>query len=149
MDADRVRSYRRQLREGILPPALLWWVSGLNTLLVLDGHDRIAAALAEQVVPEVAVLAPAVNTLLASDWQHRAIEEYVNRVEHLKAVQANRFAPVHIASISRQFAATLTRIARAEGRTRAWQVPGGRAAWDQQARQLTPDWTSDLPAATE
>jgi hypothetical protein len=37
VSAARVRSYRRQVREGIMAPALLWWVSGLNTLLVLDG----------------------------------------------------------------------------------------------------------------
>ena len=50
-DAARVKSCRRQVREGIAPPALLWWVSGLNTLVVLDGHDRIVAALAEETCP--------------------------------------------------------------------------------------------------
>ncbi|MEU0633529.1 hypothetical protein [Streptomyces sp. NPDC005989] len=28
-DHARVKAYRKQAREGILPPALLWWFSGL------------------------------------------------------------------------------------------------------------------------
>ncbi|MEV0727078.1 hypothetical protein AB0I37_30450 [Micromonospora purpureochromogenes] len=145
--AGRVRSYRRQLQEGILPPALLWWVSGLNTLLVLDGHDRIAAALAEQAVPEVVVLAPAVDPELASAWQRRSIQDYVGRVKHLQGAPGNSFASAHVASASRHFATTLGDIVRTEGRTRAWPLPGGPAAWNRQATKLAPGWTSRLPQA--
>ncbi|MFF5503375.1 hypothetical protein [Streptomyces roseolus] len=52
-DADdaRVKAYRKQAAEGTLPPVLLWWVSGLDCHLVLDGHARLAAAIAESVEP--------------------------------------------------------------------------------------------------
>ncbi|MFE0644934.1 hypothetical protein ACFW2Y_25480 [Streptomyces sp. NPDC058877] len=52
-DADdgRVKAYRKQVREGTLPPVLLWWVSGLDCHLVLDGHARLAASIAESVEP--------------------------------------------------------------------------------------------------
>ncbi|MGW2157615.1 hypothetical protein [Nonomuraea sp. NPDC001699] len=42
----RVQAYRKQAREGILPPALLWWFSGLHCYVILDGHDRLVAAFA-------------------------------------------------------------------------------------------------------
>jgi hypothetical protein len=47
----RVKAYRKQIREGTLPPVLLWWVSGLDCHLILDGHARLAAAIAESVEP--------------------------------------------------------------------------------------------------
>ncbi|MFG2333996.1 hypothetical protein ACGFMM_30875 [Streptomyces sp. NPDC048604] len=47
----RVKAYRKQAREGTLPPVLLWWVSGLDCHLVLDGHARLAAAIAEFIEP--------------------------------------------------------------------------------------------------
>ncbi|MGB8939405.1 MAG: hypothetical protein WCD21_04060 [Streptomyces sp.] len=37
-DDPRVKAYRKQARDGTLPPVLLWWVSGLDCHLVLDGH---------------------------------------------------------------------------------------------------------------
>ncbi|MFF3314540.1 hypothetical protein ACFYV5_03385 [Streptomyces sp. NPDC003035] len=55
-DDGRVKAYRKQAREGILPPVLLWWVSGLDCHLLLDGHARLAAAIAEDVEPAVLVL---------------------------------------------------------------------------------------------
>ncbi|MGI3198791.1 hypothetical protein ACRJ4W_09550 [Streptomyces sp. GLT-R25] len=50
-DDSRVKAYRKQAREGTLPPVLLWWVSGLDCHLILDGHARLAAAIAESVEP--------------------------------------------------------------------------------------------------
>src|SRR4051812_41356545 len=55
-DDARVKAWRRASREGHMPPALLMWISGLDRYIVLDGHDRIAAALAEGTRPSVLVL---------------------------------------------------------------------------------------------
>ncbi|MFB9240051.1 hypothetical protein ACFFWC_31765 [Plantactinospora siamensis] len=142
-DAARVRSYRRQVREGVLPPALLWWVSGLDTLLVLDGHDRIAAALAEHTVPAVVVLAPARGPTWAAGADRHIVRQYEGRLQALQtaANQGDELAMVNIANITRRFASQLNDVARSEGRTRAWPLPGGRAAWQQQAAQLARDWT--------
>lgn len=43
-DDGRVKAYRKLLREGVAPPVLLVWISGLRTSLVLDGHARMVAA---------------------------------------------------------------------------------------------------------
>ncbi|MFF8293158.1 hypothetical protein ACF068_28590 [Streptomyces sp. NPDC016309] len=56
-DAPRVKAYRKHVREGTLAPVLLWWVSFLDGWVVLDGHDRAAAALAEGAEPEGVELA--------------------------------------------------------------------------------------------
>jgi hypothetical protein len=142
-DAPRVRFYRRQVREGVMPPALLWWVSGLDTLLVLDGHDRIAAALAEHTMPEVVVLAPAPDPSRAAGVDRHIVGEYEERVQPLQtaANHGDQLAKTRIANITRRFAGQLNDVARSEGRTRAWPLPGGSAAWQQQAAQLAPDWT--------
>jgi hypothetical protein len=56
-DDDRVKAWRRSFREGTLPPVLMLWMNGLLRLVILDGHDRLAAALAEGGMPEVMILA--------------------------------------------------------------------------------------------
>ncbi|MDG4865966.1 hypothetical protein P8605_48225, partial [Streptomyces sp. T-3] len=55
-DDARVKAYRKQARDGSLPPVLLWWVSGLDCHLLLDGHARLAAAIAADTEPELMVL---------------------------------------------------------------------------------------------
>lgn len=40
----RVNAWARHARAGTLPPVLLMWVSGLQAHVVLDGHDRLQAA---------------------------------------------------------------------------------------------------------
>ncbi|MDT0445798.1 hypothetical protein [Streptomyces johnsoniae] len=56
-DEGRVKAYRKHARDGTLAPVLLWWVSGLDGHLLLDGHDRAVAALAEGADPPCLVLA--------------------------------------------------------------------------------------------
>jgi hypothetical protein len=136
--ADRVKSYRRQYREGVLPPVLLWWVSGLASLLVVDGHDRITAALAEGGVPEVVVLAPAADPRWTSAVQRPLVRAYDERVGHLQNSAADPVTGTRIARLGNRLLADLNDLARTEGRTKAWPVPGGRAAWDDLAAELPP-----------
>lgn len=138
VDADRVKAYRRQHREGILPPVLLWWVSGLSALVVVDGHDRLTAALAEGAVPDVVVLAPAADPQWVSAVQRRPVRDYEERVAHLRNGPAGPFTDDKIARAGGRLAADLNHIARTEGRTRAWPIPGGRAAWDHLVAELAP-----------
>lgn len=48
-DSGRVKSWRKRAREGTLPPLLVYAVSALDMFVLLDGHDRYAAAVAEGV----------------------------------------------------------------------------------------------------
>ncbi len=57
-ESGRVKAYRKQARDGVLPPLLLGAASALDGYLLLDGHARLAAALAENVEPGLLVLEP-------------------------------------------------------------------------------------------
>jgi hypothetical protein len=134
--AARVRSYRRQHREGVLPPVLLWWVSGMATLLLLDGHDRLVAALAEGARPDVLVLAPAVRDDRSSAFlRDHHIREYDHRVA---AMASDPLAPLRLGVLGARLAAELHDTDRREGATRAWPLRGGRPVWDAMATALAP-----------
>ncbi|RCH67703.1 hypothetical protein DT019_15740 [Streptomyces sp. SDr-06] len=85
-DAPRVKAYRKHVREGTLAPVLLWWVSFLDGWLILDGHDRATAALAEGTQPACVEL---VRVPDEPDWQTTAehiTEAYEERLARLAAL---------------------------------------------------------------
>ena len=55
----RVKMWRKRAKDGALPPLLTWWCRGLFAHVLLDGHDRVHAALLEGTTPDVIVLADA------------------------------------------------------------------------------------------
>lgn len=71
-DAPRVKAFRKHAREGTLAPVLLWWISFLDGWLIIDGHDRAAAALAEGICPPCMEL-----VLVPDDTEWRATAETI------------------------------------------------------------------------
>ncbi|GLW34522.1 hypothetical protein [Actinoplanes regularis] len=130
----RVKSYRRQARAGILPPVLLWWISSLYSYVVLDGHDRILAAVAEDQWPSFIALAPADRRSTDLDSQE-AIDRHL--AERQRIQPGNSEALV---ASGRRLARMLNHIDADHGRTRAWMLPGGGAAWDAVAQAHAPGW---------
>jgi hypothetical protein len=92
VEAGRVKAYQR---EGVLPPVLRWFVSGLDSLVVID-------------------------------------------VQHLEDGGAGLFGDEHLARAGQRLAAELANVERSEVRTRAWPIPGGRAAWGALAAGFAP-----------
>lgn len=92
-DASRVKAYRKHAREGTLAPVLLWWVSFLDGWLLLDGHDRAAAALAEGMEPACVEL---VRVPDDADWRATA-EKITEAHEERVARLAERPAGPHTA----------------------------------------------------
>ncbi|MFI8826214.1 hypothetical protein [Streptomyces sp. NPDC053431] len=137
--AARVKAYRRQYREGVLPPVLLWWISGLNCPVVLDGHDRLVAALAEGGRPPVLLLSRAVDARYVALCAARPVEEYERRT----AAADGPLAAVHTAAASRRLAETLRAIERTPEITRAWPVAGGVDGWERAAAAHVPGWGPD------
>lgn len=82
-DDGRVKAWRKLARRGQLPPVLLWWVSGLQAYVVLDGHDRLNAASCEGVGVDTIGLH---RVELASAPQHEREET----MEALSAWEATR-----------------------------------------------------------
>ncbi|MER5965823.1 hypothetical protein [Streptomyces sp. NPDC002057] len=138
-EAPRVKAYRRQYREGVLPPVFAWWISGLNSPVVLDGHDRLTAALAEGGRPEVLLLSRAADAA----WVALCAERQVIAYEQRLAALDGPLAPLRIANESRRLAADLTAIVHSPDLTRAWPFPGGAAAWDAAAAAHVPGWAPD------
>lgn len=115
----RVKAYRKQAVAGTLPPALLLYVSVLGAYLVLDGHDRLHAALLEKKTPCALAMWPT-----RDDAQKQAFQDEAIFAANIRDDAARNSAE---ARLRRR---TLTRCAL----TRAWQMPGGRDAWRHEVR---------------
>lgn len=142
LERSRVKAYRKQAREGTLPPVLLWWISGLACHVMLDGHDRFVAALAEDREPAALVLAlqgADQDKAAGRDW---AVDHYTRAMANAeRAVAENTAHPfTAFVAVSRRLGEALHDIDQTTGRTRAWPLPGGATAWQQQATAVNPRW---------
>jgi hypothetical protein len=142
VEQSRVKAYRRLAREGTLPPLLLWWVSGLDGRLLLDGHARLAAALAEELIPPMLELSLApspaqIDEEIANVMRHDSAA--ANQLEH--DCRVGRVA-VDSAARARQwrFGAIYASIPNGRERTRAWPLPGRVPAWQDAAAAAPPGW---------
>ncbi|MEU8528223.1 hypothetical protein AB0C77_21910 [Streptomyces sp. NPDC048629] len=124
-DAPRVKAYRRQAREGVLPPVLLWWVSAFDGWVVLDGHDRAVAALAEDQEPASLVLMRGADDATRASVLAATTAYYEERMAALAPEEesARRM-------LARSFGAAALAVPYDEEATRAWPIPGGPAEWD-------------------
>lgn len=135
----RVKAYRKQAREGTLPPVLLWWVSGLDCHLILDGHARLAAAIAESVEPPLLQL----HRTAARDDLAARIDDAVGfyeselaRFAGLRAVHGPT-VPDGAATAGPQLVRLLQDLNTAEQSTWAWPLPGGEDQWRRIVREVT------------
>ncbi|HEY9375126.1 hypothetical protein [Streptomyces sp.] len=126
-DAPRVKAYRRQAREGVLPPVLLWWVSAFDGWAILDGHDRAVAALAEDQEPESLVLTRGAD----EETRRDVLDQVVARHEQLMASFGDDPAKEpHRRWAVQALAQAATALPYDEKATAAWPIPGGPAEWD-------------------
>ncbi|CAK7285132.1 hypothetical protein [Streptomyces misionensis] len=124
-DAARVKAYRKHARAGTLAPVLLWWVTCLDGWLLLDGHDRAVAALAEGMTPPCVVLTGLSDE---EDWRREAdevAEAYRLLLERPAAGDERRRQVV-----LRAYGEHLGSLPREEARTRSWPLVGGVPVWD-------------------
>ncbi|MEU6259822.1 hypothetical protein [Streptomyces sp. NPDC047043] len=129
-DAPRVKAYRKHAREGTLAPVLLWWVSFLDGWLLLDGHDRAVAALAEGSVPPCVVL---VRVQDDERWRETAgeiTESHEQRMARLAARPAHADLERQRAALEQGYADVMSWLAYEEAHTDSWPLPGGPATWD-------------------
>jgi hypothetical protein len=122
-DDGRVKSWRKRARDGTLPPALVRYVDLLGKWLVLDGHDRLHAALLEGVAPPLLGLWPVLEEVLPSSPEG---QEGVMRsaAHHLRAGAT----PSMIDRVNRMLRLNFQGHRRSTV-TRAWPVKGGLPTW--------------------
>ncbi|MEV7373896.1 hypothetical protein AB0O51_23835 [Streptomyces sp. NPDC090301] len=143
-DDSRVKAYRKQAREGTLPPVLLWWVSGLDCHLILDGHARLAAAIAESVEPPVLELyrtVPSDDLAARTDDAVGSYEDELARFAELRAVHGPT-VPDGAATAGPQLARRLHDLSTSGRPTWCLPLPGGEAEWHRLRREATAgqDW---------
>jgi hypothetical protein len=145
-DTGRVKAYRKQARAGALAPVFLWWISGLDCYVVLDGHDRLVAALSENVEPPMLALS-SVSTQQAAVDTEAVLSRYARTAEALERQVAARVpgAANARAAVNRRLAEDLKTIETAYGVTRAWPLRGGNARWHALAAAHLADWHAELP----
>ncbi|MFF5389258.1 hypothetical protein ACFY5H_12895 [Streptomyces sp. NPDC013012] len=140
VEAPRVRAYRRQYREGVLPPVFARWISGLHSPVVLDGHDRLTAVLAEGGRPGVLLLSRAVDAAWVALYAAPPVRAYEERVA---ALGDRPDAASRVAYESRGLADTLRSLVASPDTTRAWPFPGGVPGWEAAAASYVPGWSPD------
>ncbi|MDX3381075.1 hypothetical protein PV682_06365 [Streptomyces niveiscabiei] len=133
-NAPRVKAYRKRVREGALPPVLLWWVTAFDGWLLLDGHDRAVAALEEGGTPPCVVL---VRVPDEEDWRRDAAEMTESHGRENQGDLTPR--PHRDAHLAHALAALPYDVAR----TRSWPLPGGAAAWDREAARAVFQFPGD------
>jgi len=57
----RVKWWRKQVRQGTCPPALIWHIQSLSAYIVLDGHCRLRAFELENKMPEFVELSSVIE----------------------------------------------------------------------------------------
>ncbi|UQA56378.1 hypothetical protein [Polyangium aurulentum] len=128
-DAGRVRAWRKRARDGTLPPALVLWVSGLDMFLLLDGHDRLQAAAQEGVPPRFLVLRAVRWVPERPDPERqRAIVEGIERQRRLaggaRLLTTDKENQLLVEAFDDRPWLVFA--------TRAYPLPGGAAAWDEE-----------------
>lgn len=119
----RVKAWRKHARDGTLPPVLLWALPLLGKWLVLDGHDRLQAALLEGRPPPLLGL-----------WhfaEEAAPEDAARREGALLAAQARlraRSTPADVDAANRLLLREHAPCRRGAV-IRAWALRGGKGAW--------------------
>ncbi|MFG2358572.1 hypothetical protein [Streptomyces sp. NPDC048521] len=129
-DTARVKAYRKHVREGSLAPVLLWWVPFLDGWVILDGHDRAVAALAEGRTPECVVLTRLRDEELWRRDAEAVTEGHRQHMEHLATRPATPATERRRAALERGYGDALADLPYEPSGMCSWPLPGGAPAWD-------------------
>ncbi len=131
-DLGRLKALRKLAVTNELPPLLLWWHTGMQRHLVLDGHVRLAAFREAGTSIKALVLSeqrPWKNAALIEAANLKRAEE-VQRVINDPSVRAKVTAELFAAHPYSQYTTT------------ARPLPGHVESWDREAHLLSPEFLS-------
>lgn len=121
----RVRAWRKRARDGTLPPVLLTFVSSLDMFVILDGHDRLRAAVEESVSPPMLSFS---SVRRVPREMNRAFQDGIAHRASKAAESDARLAPLSVAKLNHLAIAAWENRPWLLSRTRATPLP--RVAWD-------------------
>ncbi|WP_244239437.1 hypothetical protein [Corallococcus carmarthensis] len=120
----RVKAWRKHARDGTLPPVLLTYFTLVERWLVVDGHDRLHAALLEGREPPLLGLWSVIEVPVVED-----LSTLFRREGSLKAAELRlRAKPGDVDAVNRILLRDHEAIQRLAV-TRAFPLRGGAAAW--------------------
>ncbi|MFP2929423.1 hypothetical protein ACLESO_30345 [Pyxidicoccus sp. 3LG] len=119
----RVKAWRKHARDGTLPPVLLLYFQLVGKWLVVDGHDRLHAALLEGLAPPLLGLWPVLERTVPESSLRRDAA-MLGAEARLRARTAPGQVDAANQTLLRGFE-TRQRVAV----TRAWWLQGGDEAW--------------------
>jgi hypothetical protein len=140
-DEPRVKAMRRLVREGVLPPVLLWSVTGFVGYVILDGHDRLVAAMAEDAMPSFVVISR--TDRAGSELRDQAdAARYEATMRQLDLAARRGGDPDGIARARSGASRELARRLETQGQdpTWSWPIDGGAPAWNKSASQVSAQW---------
>ncbi|MFW6054049.1 MAG: hypothetical protein ACOC9J_04480, partial [Persicimonas sp.] len=123
IESSRVQMWRKRARRGSLPPVLLLYVSLFQGYLLLDGHDRLVAALAESAMPDCVALVPIRRMQRPADPQAR--QTVLNEAQKILKRDAS---PTTVDGVNQALTASF-RNDDFRIRSRLWPLPGGVETW--------------------
>ncbi|EYF06397.1 hypothetical protein [Chondromyces apiculatus] len=128
-DAARVRAWAKRARAGTLPPVLTLNVSGLDMYLLLDGHDRLRAALLENAPVGFLIVSAVRSHPRRPDVQRQ--EALLHELARKRPPTARRPPPSTETENKLVVDAFDTRPWMSH-RSRAYPLPGGVEAWERE-----------------
>jgi hypothetical protein len=127
------------VRDGTLPPVLVQYISGLDMFVVLDGHDRLRAALLEGSTPPLLVLWRVRAHPISPDRERQAA--VLREVERKRLLRGEAERPLDVEAENRLLIAMFDDRDGLSATTPAWPLEGGAARWEQQilAERVAPE----------
>jgi hypothetical protein len=129
--AARVKMWRKYAKQGELPPVLAWYVSGLDSYIILDGHDRLHAALIEAVEFPVLVLRRV--SVQRFEMEQRTRNAFLRQVDGITA-RHEHLGPKLVDQVNKLLMMAYDEPTDTSYRTCAWPLPGGAATWGREVR---------------
>lgn len=141
-ETGRVKLWRKHARNDSLPPVLLYWISGLDACVVLDGHDRLLAASIEGTAAPALMLQPVEESFSPEERKNEVfavVKRSMEATERLRlTAQQDGLARSHRLftheDANRVLLDTFSPTLRA-ARTRACRIPGGAEQWAEEVRE--------------
>lgn len=133
----RLKAWRKAAREGWLPPVLLWWVSGLDRFVIVDGHVRLQAAVIEGRTPPIlALLGLRPLARRADPRRTQAIAmEVAAQLDAARRIAAPRGRPFSVESGNRLLIEAFDDRSPLRATTHAWPMRGGVPSWLDEVRR--------------
>lgn len=129
----RIKAFCKLARDGVMPPLLFLFVSGIDMFVLLDGHDRLRALLLEKAPIPLLVLKHVQASPREPDHARQAA--IVREIARRSVSGASRNGPLPVPVANAHLIEAFDDRPRLFPRTRAFVLRGGAAAWTEEVRR--------------